>query len=261
MELFKATKNFYFLLILLNLMAIDLEAKEPRIVSLDPAVTELLFHTPLAGNIVGITSYGNYPLEATSKIEKIGTYNEPKLEKIISLEPTHILVMASGRPNLIFPVNLDFKIVELKGTKLSDYLDNLKILEDEFKIDTNELKMKWLSPKIEIRDSKKSGLIIIGRTPYVLAGKSSFLSQALQHLCGFENILDSEKAWPSVAVEKLSSLPAKSIIAFSMTEDQKIMPKQLWPKSQKLEFSGDEFLRLGPRLPAAMNKVCEKLLN
>ncbi|MEC9284005.1 MAG: helical backbone metal receptor [Bdellovibrionota bacterium] len=254
-------KRICFLLFFYALTPSQLKAKEVRIVSLDPAVTELLFRTPLAGNIVGITSYGNYPVEATSKIEKVGTYNEPKLEKIISLEPTHILVMASGRPNLIFPVSLDFKIVELKGTQLSDYLDNLKTLEEEFKIDTNELKMKWLSPKIEVRNSKKSGLILIGRTPYVLAGKSSFLSQALHHFCGFENILDSEKAWPTVPVEKLSSLSTKTVVAFSMNEGQTIMPKQLWPNSKKLEFSGDEFLRLGPRLPAAMNKVCEKLLN
>lgn len=259
--IFQQMNRFCFLVLIFSSTALSLKAKEIRIVSLDPAVTELLFRTPLAGKIVGITSYGNYPVEATSKIEKIGTYNEPKLEKIISLNPSHILVMASGRPNLIFPVNLDLKIVELQGTKLSDYLQNLKILEEEFKIDTTELKMKWLSPKIEIKDSKKSGLIMIGRTPYVLAGKSSFLSQALHHFCGFENILESQKAWPTIPVEKLSSLKANTVIAFSMLRNQKIMPKQLWANSQKLEFSGDEFLRLGPRLPAAMNKVCEKLLN
>ena len=57
-----------------------------RIVSLAPNLTELLFELGVGSQVVGVTTYCVYPPE-TQKIEKIGGFINPSLEKILSLEP------------------------------------------------------------------------------------------------------------------------------------------------------------------------------
>ncbi len=57
-----------------------------RIVSLAPNLTELLFELGVGSQVVGVTTYCVFPPE-TEKIEKIGGFINPSLEKILSLEP------------------------------------------------------------------------------------------------------------------------------------------------------------------------------
>ncbi|MEG0379356.1 MAG: ABC transporter substrate-binding protein, partial [Eubacterium sp.] len=65
--------------------------KEPeKIVSLSPANTEILFALGVSDKMVGRTDYDNYPEEA-AKITSIGDFNQPNIEKIISMSPDLIL--------------------------------------------------------------------------------------------------------------------------------------------------------------------------
>ncbi|OFW69631.1 MAG: hypothetical protein A2V52_02330, partial [Actinobacteria bacterium RBG_19FT_COMBO_54_7] len=61
--------------------------------SVSPACTEILFALGLGEKVAGVTTYCNYPDEATSK-PKIGTFTTPNLESIIALKPD--LVLATG---------------------------------------------------------------------------------------------------------------------------------------------------------------------
>ena len=69
---------------------VQAEVVPQRIVSLVPAVTEILYALGLEDRIAGVTSFCNYPPEARSK-PKIGEYASPSLE-----------VMATIRPDLVF---------------------------------------------------------------------------------------------------------------------------------------------------------------
>ncbi|HXK60688.1 MAG TPA: cobalamin-binding protein [Acidobacteriota bacterium] len=61
-----------------------------RIISLAPSLTETLFALGVGDQLVGVTSYCNYPAEAKA-IEKVGDFINPSLEKIVSLRPDLIL--------------------------------------------------------------------------------------------------------------------------------------------------------------------------
>jgi len=62
-----------------------------RIVSLAPNLTETLFALGAGNEVVGVTSYCNYPPEARTR-EKVGDFINPSLEKIVSLQPDLILL-------------------------------------------------------------------------------------------------------------------------------------------------------------------------
>ena len=61
-----------------------------RIVSLAPSVTEILFALGLGDSVVGATEYCTYPPEA-KKVERIGGFASPNIEKIISLSPDLVI--------------------------------------------------------------------------------------------------------------------------------------------------------------------------
>ncbi|MDI7277732.1 MAG: helical backbone metal receptor, partial [Anaerolineae bacterium] len=72
---------------------VTIEAEPQRIVSLVPSMTEILFALGLGDRVVGVTTFCDYPEEAKSK-EKVGSFAEIDLEKVVGLSPN--LVLASS---------------------------------------------------------------------------------------------------------------------------------------------------------------------
>jgi len=63
-----------------------------RIVSLVPSLTELVCELGLAGELVGRTGFCVHPQEVVRRIAKVGGTKTVNLEKIRSLEPTHVVL-------------------------------------------------------------------------------------------------------------------------------------------------------------------------
>ncbi len=79
---------------------VTVSKKPTRIISLTPASTEVLFALGLDSEIVGVTTYCDYPDQAKKK-EKIGDFQNPNLEKIIALEADLVIGTAGVQENLI----------------------------------------------------------------------------------------------------------------------------------------------------------------
>src|SRR6056297_3046885 len=72
---------------------IVMEEKPEKIISLSPNTTEILFAVGAGDNVIGVTTFADYPEEAT-EVEKIGSITEINIEKIVSMEPD-IVIAAS----------------------------------------------------------------------------------------------------------------------------------------------------------------------
>ena len=70
------------------------DAAQYRIVSLAPNATEILFALGLEDSIVAVDRYSDYP-EGTRRLEEVGTFFAPDIEKIILMRPDYLLVGAS----------------------------------------------------------------------------------------------------------------------------------------------------------------------
>jgi cobalamin transport system substrate-binding protein len=64
---------------------------QKRIVSLVPAVTEMLFAIGAGGDVVGVSSYDRFPPEAMTR-PKVGALVDPDFERILSLRPDLVVV-------------------------------------------------------------------------------------------------------------------------------------------------------------------------
>jgi len=68
--------------------------KAQRIVSLVPAVTEMLFAIGAGQQVVGVSSYDHFPPEV-EKLPKVGALLDPDTERILSLRPDLVVVYGS----------------------------------------------------------------------------------------------------------------------------------------------------------------------
>lgn len=60
------------------------------IICLSPSTTEIIFEIGAGDMVIGVDAFSNYPEQANA-IEKVGDYNGPNIEKIISLSPDVVL--------------------------------------------------------------------------------------------------------------------------------------------------------------------------
>jgi ABC-type Fe3+-hydroxamate transport system substrate-binding protein len=67
-------------------------AREPRIVSLVPSITELLFALGLGDRMVGRTGFCIHPAPAVRAVPKVGGTKDVDLAAVRALEPTHVVV-------------------------------------------------------------------------------------------------------------------------------------------------------------------------
>lgn len=80
----------------------DVRSQSPpptRIVSLVPAVTEMLFAIGAGDSVVGVSSWDRYPAEALSR-PRVGALIDPDVERILSLKPD-LVVAYSTQSDLI----------------------------------------------------------------------------------------------------------------------------------------------------------------
>ena len=109
---------------LLENSVFDLSSAEParKIISLAPSTTEILFSLNLDKEIIGVSTFCNYPEQALKK-EKVGTFSSPDVEKIVSL-----------KPDLIFSTGLeqDSVVAKLKKLRFNVYVSDPSDFEELF---------------------------------------------------------------------------------------------------------------------------------
>jgi cobalamin transport system substrate-binding protein len=62
-----------------------------RVISVIPAVTEMLFAMGAGDQVVGVSSYDRYPPEVASR-ERVGALLDPNIERILALKPDLVIV-------------------------------------------------------------------------------------------------------------------------------------------------------------------------
>jgi len=67
------------------------QAQPRRIISVIPAVTEMLFAISAGDQVVGVSSYDTYPAAVASR-ERVGALLDPNVERILALKPDLVVV-------------------------------------------------------------------------------------------------------------------------------------------------------------------------
>lgn len=82
------------LLLLASAAALHAQVRPARIISVIPAVTEMLFALGAGDRVVGVGSFDTYP-PGIEKLPRVGALLDPDLERILSLKPDLVAVYGS----------------------------------------------------------------------------------------------------------------------------------------------------------------------
>jgi len=118
------TPTRYFFDDLGRLVAIN--GTPQKIISLAPSNTEILFALGLGDRVIGVTDWCNYPPEAQEK-EKVGSYDNPNIEKIVALN-SDLILAGYGNPIEVVDTlaGLGLTVFGIKTTDLDDLLNDIK---------------------------------------------------------------------------------------------------------------------------------------
>jgi len=274
----------WFLAILMFLFAVygdsfALEKGKLRVVSLAPSTTEILFALGLDEEIVGVSSFCNYPPEAQEK-EKIGTFSQPNIEKILSLRPDIIFCTGLEQASVIgklTQLNLEVYVSDPSNTKelFVSIEEMAELTNRERNGDTLINKMKKGIEEVRSRvqlipeKDKASVFIEYWNNPLMTAGRDSFIDELIRLAGGVNIAHDAQKAYSYFSPEQvIKHDPDCIILAYMVNEDAaKAIKERLGWKEIKAvknnriynDINPDILLRPGPRLVQGLRELHNKL--
>ncbi|MEQ8980858.1 MAG: helical backbone metal receptor [Deltaproteobacteria bacterium] len=204
--------------------------KLERIVTVAPALTELLFAIGVGDRVVGVSRYDDFPAEVKA-LPKVGGFLDPNVEAIVALRPDLVVANANAgnRAHLERVAKLGVPVYVVPGNTFADIFHANRAVgavfggaaEKKARALNAELTatVKSLSAKSKGKPRTKT-LVIYAYNPMVVGGPGSFVDHIIE-VAGGDNIAKSGSEYPTYSVEHvLESAPDVIIDATEVaTED------------------------------------------
>jgi iron complex transport system substrate-binding protein len=223
------TSAVILLLITLSLCAISFEKPaavenirktDPRVISLTPSVTEMLYYMGAGDMVIARTRYCSYPPEAEEKPELGGLF-DVNYEAVLSLSPD-IVVLSEIQIDVIARLKaLGVNILTVDHATLDGVIASFSLIggavgmdgnamAETLKVEIDRLRQKtaaYPSKKVIIAVSSEGGR-------YVAAGKDGYYSEALKLLNSI-NPLAENAPYTTITKEGLEWIKPDVLIALS----------------------------------------------
>jgi iron complex transport system substrate-binding protein len=243
-----------------------------RIVSLTPALTEVLFALGIGDRVVGVTEYCTYPPEAATR-PKIGGYVNPSVEAVLALKPD-LVVVSPG------PGNRDAALaIERAGVRVSvvpaetlddsyaaiDAIARACAVESAGRDLVGRLHGKIDAVAARVASLRKvPALFVVQVDPIIAAGRGTLPSQLLE-LAGGINVVDAPR-YPRLGIESVAAAKPELILQSRMDTAgsdgrAEAAAWKRWPwipavaAGRVVVLPDDLALRPGPRIADAVEEL------
>ena len=210
----KIIKNsFYFALLVISIFVISCSKKNAengkkrenkkynRIVVLDPATVEMIYMLGAEDKIVGVANLERskvWPEEKVAKLESVGTFIKPSLERIITLKPDLVITSALTDDNLnngLKSNNIEAKRIQANSIEkiFINFMEVAKMLGKE-----NEANKIIAEKRAKLEEIKKmatgnkKGLFVMSASPLMVFGNDN-LPNDIMKLLNIKNIAENQK--------------------------------------------------------------------
>jgi iron complex transport system substrate-binding protein len=242
-------------------------ARRPeRVISLAPNITEMLFALGSGDQVVGVTTYCNYPPEAQSKI-KMGDTVHPSLERILSLKPD--LIIASRVSQLeVFAHQLEefgIPLYVVDARSIDDVPRSLRKLgsllgrpdQADSVARTLEQRIKQMGPPSQ-GTAPPRVLLVIQREPLMVPGTQSYLADLVRKAGGTLIGPDDAREGVTYSLESvIAQHPEIIVLPGESGMRTRRLDHFVWPKlaqtpaiqeGKVYSIDADLVMRPGPRL-------------
>ncbi len=256
-----------FLLLALALPGNGLAA--PRVITLAPHLTELVFAAGAGDRLVGVVAWSDYPPEA-SGLPSIGDAFRFDLERILGLEPDIILAWAGGTPPAAVArmIELGLRVEWVRTASLADIANAIELLghwtdsEAQARASAERYRaaLAALAEQAPAGTGRRVFYQVAARPLYTLGGRH-VINEVLA-LCGMENIfaaLDTEAA----VVDMEAVISARPALILISQESGNPDPAAIWRDSGLLpsatrvvEVDPTALIRPTPRIVDGIQELC-----
>ncbi len=240
---------------------VSLSEHPVRIVTLAPSLGELA--ADLAGEslerIVGVSDFTDYP-PALAKVKSVGAYSHFNLEAIAALKPDLVLATHDGnaKDQVEHLRELKLPVVVVNTLSFTQIEESVRILSQAMgEVKTGALLIARFRKGLDRVQERKQTRLKLGKpvprvlieldsSPLVVAGKSSFLSEALERV-GAANVYDDvPSAYPRPTFEDAVRRDPDFIIVFGMGKNMKNFEraKKDWGRFPKLKAVRSSNIRI-----------------
>ena len=205
--------SFYLALLIISMFIISCAKKNAenakkgenkkynRIVVLDPATVEMIYMLGAEDKIVGVANLERskvWPEEKVAKLESVGTFIKPSLERIITLKPDLVIMSALTDDNLnngLKSNNIEVKRVQANSIEeiFTNFMEVAKMLGKE-----NEANKIIAEKRAKLEEIKKmaainkKGLFVMSASPLMVFGNDN-LPNDIMKLLNIKNIAENQK--------------------------------------------------------------------
>ena len=209
----------FFSLSLIN-TSVGATTGKPTIIALSPHIVEMLYDIGAGEQIIGTTTFANYP-EQAKKIPIVGNYLRLQIEKIISLQPDYIIAWRNGSPSddLARLEQLGFNIIDSQPNTFDDIAKEMRqfgqLTGHKAQAEIKALQLLSELEKITNQYQNKTPITVfyeLWSRPLTTVAKGSWPQQFLD-ICKAENPFEQAEApYPQINIEKVLLTPVQLII-------------------------------------------------
>ena len=276
-----ALKKTLVLAAALILLGAAPSAAPTRVISIVPAVTEMLYAIGAGPQVIGVSSFDHYPAEV-EKLARVGGLIDPDIERVISLRPDLVIVYGSQKDLIDKLDRAHIPMFNYRHSGLADITTTIRTLGERV---GHAREAEAVASNIEkglndIRTGTAGGpryktLLVFGREPgslrgiYASAGKG-FLTDLLDVAGGADVFADVQKENIQVSSEQLITRAPEAVVELhgTLTADRRAAERRVWDQLPGLPavkqnriylLAGDVLTIPGPRVVEAARMMAEAL--
>jgi len=250
----------------------------PRVVSLVPAVTEMLFAVGAGPQVVGVSSFDTLPPDVT-RLPKVGALLDPDVERILTLKPD--LVVTYGSQDALHGqlARAGIEAITYRHGGIADTLDMIEQIgtrtghADAGRAAANTLRARLTGVRMRVEGRPRPRvLLVFGREPGTVrqvwaSGGIGFLHEVLD-VAGADNVFADQARENVQATTELLLTSAPDVIVELRAESLAAEHPSPWlalpglpavKQGRLVTLDGGPFVVPGPRLGQAAEALARAL--
>ena len=247
----------------------EIELIEPamKVISLVPASTEIMFALGVGDRVIGASDYCDYPPEAKD-ILRVGGFDVPNLELIVSLEPDLVLAASLHQETVEALEVLGIPVLALDPRSIEDIYANIELVAIAVGLEQagadliGDMKdqLNQITQALEGLDESDRPVVYyeVWYPGPMTAGSDTFIHEMIT-LAGGKNLAWDTTGWPTLQEEELLERnPGVIIHGHAGTDSSVFAQREGWDAlaaivDDNIHFINPDIInRTGPRVAEAV---------
>lgn len=237
-----------------------------------PSVTEIVFALGAGDRLVGVSAHCDHP-PAARHIERVGTFLQPDIERILAKRPDLVIAVPSPENRRAVERIAEFGLAVrvVRPEKIEEVFQAVETIAADLDVGTTGAKLvAEIRAEIAAIERRVAGrtpprvLMVVGRRPLIAVGAGTYQDELIARAGGFNVAATSGEPWPHLSLERVVIDAPEVIVDTGMGPSDADESIEFWKPLATIPAVRDErivgagrldLLRPGPRIGEALEAM------